>query len=313
MIITVTPNPALDLTWNVARLEPGRTHRVPAGVARAGGKGLNVSRVLTQMGVPTLAVTTSGGATGAQFAGELSAAAVEHLLVPVSADTRSSVAIVDADRNEVSVLNEFGVAPSAAETDALWSAVRTAAETAEVVAISGSMAPGADVDAVITAVRDLRTAGAAVVVDTSGPAMLALAAAGATVLKPNDDELREATGQDDLDAGIATLLEQGVTLVVASLGTEGMLLAHRDGRRVRARFPEIVRGNATGAGDSVTAAITVSLADDPELTAPDALEHLARRAVAWGAAAVAMPLAGELDPTLAGRSADVIITSYFSS
>lgn len=311
MIITVTPNPALDLTWNVQRLEPGHTHRVPAGVARAGGKGLNVSRVLHQVGEPTLAVTTSGGATGARLREDLTTAGVANLLVPVAAETRSSVAIVDADRNEVSVLNEFGVAPTARETEALWTSVLAAQRdhAASVVAISGSLPPGADIDAVIATISALRSRDVAVVVDTSGPAMLALADAGASVLKPNDEELREATGHDDLDAGIDTLLGRGVTLVVASLGSEGMLLAHRDGRRVRARFPEVVRGNATGAGDSVTAAITVSLAADPDLTAPDALDVLARRAVAWGAAAVAMPLAGELHPDLLGRTADVIITA----
>lgn len=308
MIITVTPNPALDLTWRVERLNPGQTHRVPAGVGRAGGKGLNVSRVLHQVGHDTLAVTTAGGATGARLRADLDAAGVPSLLVPVVAETRSSVAIVDVSRGEVSVLNEFGQAPSAAESETLWASVHgaRAAHGSHVVAVSGSLGPGMDVGEVVSAVARLRAEGVSVVVDTSGPALLALADAGATVVKPNGDELREATGLESLDDGIADLLGRGVMLVVLSLGSEGMLLAHRDGRRVRARFPEIVHGNATGAGDSVTAAITVALEDDPRLVD---LDSLARRAVAWGAAAVAMPLAGELDPILLGRTAEVIITA----
>ncbi len=310
MILTVTPNPALDLTWHVDALRPGASHRVDAGVARAGGKGLNVSRVLHQTGHDTQALTTCGGTTGAEFRAELESSGVSHTLIDVAAATRRSIALVDTDAGEATVLNEFGTALDDADTDRFWSEVRRRAVGATAVAISGSLPRGTDPQHVVTAVRDLRAGGVPVVVDTSGAALVAAADAGASVLKPNDEELREATGHDDIEDGIADLLARGVRCVVASLGAEGLLVAHRDGHRVRARFPETVHGNATGAGDAVTAAITVSLAADPTLTAADALTTLARRAAAWGAAAVAMPLAGSVDPAFATRTDDVIITAW---
>lgn len=308
MILTVTPNPALDLTWLVPSLHPGESHRVASGVGRAGGKGLNVSRVLHQMDHPTHAVTSVGGSTGVEFRAELEASGVPHTLIETTSATRRSLALVDEEASEATVLNEYGSPLDRPESDRFWAQVDRLARDARVVVLSGSLPRDTDPVVISSAVGRLRATGRPVLVDTSGPAMLAAVAAGASVVKPNADELREATGFADLDQGITDLFERGATCVVASLGADGLIVAHRDGRRVRARMAQSVRGNATGAGDAVTAAIAVSLADDPDLSARGALEVLARRAVAWGAAAVAMPQAGSLEPTLAGRTADVDIT-----
>jgi len=308
VILTVTPNPALDMTWQVDRLEPGHSHRVEAGLSRAGGKGLNVARVLHQQGERVMALTKAGGVVGAELRADLEASGLVHRLIPVVAETRRSLTLVDESAASATVLNEFGAAPTAAETAELWDAVLSAGSQARVVAISGSQPRDADPIALISAIAALRAQGVPVLVDTSGAALIDAAEAGATALKPNHHELAEATGSADVMSAAHALLRRGPTLVLVSQAEDGMLLVHRDGRAVRARFPEVVRGNATGAGDAVSAAISVSLAGDPALTAHDGLEVLARRAAAWGAAAVAAPQAGELDPGIAGRTADVIIT-----
>ena len=95
MILTLTPNPAVDITWHVDQLTPGTTHRVPPAVARAGGKGLNVAQVLHASGFPVIALTTAGGATGEQFRAELAEAGVPYELVATASATRLSAAIVD--------------------------------------------------------------------------------------------------------------------------------------------------------------------------------------------------------------------------
>ena len=91
MILTVTPNPALDLTWHVDRLVPGRD---PPGARRArpapGGKGMNVARVLHGQGHEVLALATVGGATGAEFASELEASGIRHRLLPGRAAPRGA-------------------------------------------------------------------------------------------------------------------------------------------------------------------------------------------------------------------------------
>lgn len=313
MILTVTPNPALDITWHASSVQPGETHRVPAGVARAGGKGLNVARVLHAQGVSTVAMTQLGGAVGAEFAAELSASGIPNIVRDAAGGTRRSIAIVDESAGSVSVFNEFGAELSGADAIGFWNAVQHEAQRADVVTICGSMPPGDSTAMLGDVVRGLIAHGNAVLVDTSGAVMLDVARAGATVLKPNRDELHDATGESDPVAGAKHLLELGATAVVASLGEEGLFIVHRDGRGVQARFNRVVHGNATGAGDAVSAAIAVSLASDPALAAMDALEQLAKRAAAWGAAAVASPLAGDIDLTIAASTDDVQISQLKES
>src|SRR3954449_6470576 len=95
VVLTVTPNPAVDVTYTVPGIHLGASHRVPAPLNRAGGKGLNVSRVAHQQGVPTLAIATVGGVTGELLRADLQTATIPHLLVPVAPETRRTIAFVD--------------------------------------------------------------------------------------------------------------------------------------------------------------------------------------------------------------------------
>ncbi|ANJ26334.1 1-phosphofructokinase family hexose kinase [Agromyces aureus] len=332
MIVTVTPNPALDLTWRVDRLVPGETHRVPTGASRAGGKGVNVARVLHEQGVDVLAVTTAGGATGHEFAADLVAGGVPHALVPVAGPTRRSIAIVETDAAGTAVLNEHGSPLSSDEAAALDDAASAAAfgkrrpaasaprldsadaDAPAVVVISGSLPPGYTPERLGRLVTAMGAAGARVIVDTSGPGLLEAARAGAYALKPNGEELAAATGLADPEAGARLLLEFGATLVVVSLGGEGLLLFSRaeSGRPVRARLTRVLRGNATGAGDAAVAAIAAALtepiafdADAPR--AADARRRLMRTAVAWSASAVLAPLAGSLSPEHEALMLEVVV------
>jgi len=301
MILTVTPNPAVDLTWSVPRIDQGGSHRVGTGRSRAGGKGLNVSRVLHAQGVPVHAVTTAGGPTGAELAADLRAIDLPHRLVPVAAATRRTIALYDEQRAETTIFNELGVDHSPEEWRALVRAATKALPDCRCLVGSGSLPPGAPPGFFADLVGAARAARIPSVVDTSGPALLEAAKARATVLKPNRDELRDATGETDPVAGARALIVLGAEWVVVSLGAEGMLAvcAGDPVTVLRARLPEPLAGNATGAGDAAVAAAAAALADgetDPE--------RLLRVATAWSAAAVLMPLAGEISPThaqLAGR------------
>ncbi|MDR6866942.1 fructose-1-phosphate kinase PfkB-like protein [Microbacterium resistens] len=311
MIVTVTPNPALDLTWHVDRIVHGGTHRADTGRSRAGGKGLNVARVAHAAGAAVSAVTTVGGATGGEFAIELVESGVPNVLVPVAAATRRSIALVDESLGDTTVVNERGENPTPEEWDALHAAVGTALaeaghgagaglgsdasegfgagqESRPVLVVSGSVPPGAPDDLIPALIAQGRVAGAEVIADTSGSGLLRAADARASVLKPNAAELVEATGIADPVDGARSLLQRGAGLVLLSLGADGMLAVSEDGL-IRARLAEPLAGNPTGAGDAAVAAVAVLLAQgerDPEI--------LLRRASAWSASAVLMPLAGEI-------------------
>ncbi|MGI9822546.1 1-phosphofructokinase family hexose kinase [Agromyces sp. Marseille-Q5079] len=320
MILTVTPNPALDLTWEVAGLHPGETHRVGTGIARAGGKGLNVARVLHAQGHDVLALTTVGGTSGAEFAADLAASGIPHHLVHVAGATRRSLAIVDTDAAEASVLNEFGAPLGDDEVETLLARARSFAlegsSIAGVAAISGSLPSGFSAEHLTALVRDLAAGGVRVIVDTSGPSMLDAARAGAYAMKPNADELAAATGLDDPVAGAHALLDLGARLVVVSLGSDGLMLVSRAERGVpvRARLPRALRGNATGAGDAAVAAIAASLRlpvefDADTTEAATARRGLARLATGWSASAVLAPLAGSLAPNHRDLESEVFVSA----
>lgn len=288
MILTVTPNPALDLTWRIDRLVPGATHRADAGAVRAGGKGLNVARVAHAQGASVLAVSTAGGRSGIELAAELATSGVPHRLVQVAGATRQSIALVDESLGDTTIVNERGVNPSDVEWAALLGEVVDALPGAQVLVVSGSLPPGAPETLLPLLIGTARDAGVPVIVDTSGPAMLQAADAGASVLKPNAAELVEATGIADPIDGARSLIARGAELVLLSLGADGML-AVTGSEALHARLDAPLSGNPTGAGDAGVAACAVLYADgirDPET--------LLRRATAWSAAAVLMPLAGEI-------------------
>ncbi len=272
MIVTITPNLALDVTYELPELRPGHAHRVRSVRARAGGKGVNVARTLKALGHDVLVLGLAGGATGDAVRADLDAAGLRHDLVTCAGETRRTVTVV-AD-GSATLLNEPGPSISPAE----WAALEASVPSADVVVISGSLPPGVDADAVARlAARDVP-----VIVDTSGEA-LRRAAPYAWAVKPNASELLELTGTSDPVAGAALL---GARTAVVSLGAEG-LVAVTGGQVHRVAPPEVVSGNPTGAGDAVVAALAAGVGSPwPDLLAD---------AVALSAATVLSPVAGSYD------------------
>lgn len=314
MIVTVTPNPALDLTWRTARLLPGESHRVDAAHSRAGGKGLNVARITHSFGYATRAIApvAERDPVAAEFRAELADSGVPHDLVRIDAPLRRSVSIVDEGTGQATVLNERGTRLSDSARSELLATVARAAATAAVVVLSGSLPPETPEHLVGDLVRVARDAGARTIVDTSGPALLAAARAGADILKPNRAELAEATGLDQPLEGARRLVAAGARCVVVSLGEAGLLLVTADPERTwTARLDSPVSGNPTGAGDALVAALACA-AVDGKAPWTDPVPVLTR-AVAWSAAAVLAPLAGTVDPGHTLLAARVVVTPIPSS
>jgi tagatose 6-phosphate kinase len=290
-ILTVTLNAALDVTYQVPNVRPHHSNRVVAVTTRAGGKGLNVARVAARLGRPAVATGLIGGSTGAALRRELTESRPTRLLdalQTIGAETRRTVAVVDPVAADTTVFNEPGptVAPGEwADFQAHFG--RLLADCGAVV-LSGSVPPGLPLDAYAALTAQARAAGRPVLLDTSAPWLLPGLAAGPDVVKPNADELREATGlTDPLDAARA-LLALGAGAVVASLGPGGLLAVTPHGSW-RAVPPEPLTGNPTGAGDSAAAALALGLLDGSPWPG-----HLAQ-AVALSAATVRSPLAGDYD------------------
>ncbi len=314
-ILTVTPNPALDITYPLDRLHPGDGHRVRP-LVRAGGKGVNVARVGHQFGHPVVAVAPVGGGDGARFRADLESSGVPHRLVPVPAETRRSVAIVESAGNRTTILNEVG-SPLGAEgwraVEATITSLLDARDGFGPVAVlvgSGSLPEDAPPDFYARLVHDARARGIRSVIDTSGEQLLAAARAGADLLKPNQQELAETVGEADPVAGGRRLLDLGARRVLVSLGAEGMVALCRTRPRshLRARLSGPLRGNPTGAGDAAVAAVAVALA-----TGEHDLETVLRGATIWSAAAVLAPQAGAVSDDYRELEGQLTVTKETTS
>ncbi|MGH3440884.1 MAG: 1-phosphofructokinase family hexose kinase, partial [Nitriliruptorales bacterium] len=195
MIVTVTPNPSLDRTFEVDRLTRGEVIRPVAAHVEPGGKGINVSRALLANGHPTRAVVPLGGSEGDHLESLLAALDLPVLPVGLGAAVRTNVSLVEPD-GTVTKVNAPGPLLDGGEVEALRKATIGAAEGADWVALCGSLPPGAPESLYAILVRDLRAAGVRTAVDTSGAPLASAVAARPHLVKPNRDELTELAGRD---------------------------------------------------------------------------------------------------------------------
>ncbi|MEU6971901.1 1-phosphofructokinase family hexose kinase [Kitasatospora aureofaciens] len=286
MILTVTLNAALDLTYRLPDLRPHASNRVRSVSRQAGGKGINVARVLAALGHVATVTGLVGGATGRSVRAELAEAGLPDELIAVAGETRRTVAV--ADDRDTTVLLEPGPEISPPEWQRFLGHYQHLLPGASVVVLSGSLPPGLPVDAYRRLVERARAHGVPAVLDADGPALLHALPARPAVVKPNAHELTAATGSKDPAEGARRLRAAGAEAVIASLGPDGLLALTPEGRW-RVRPPGVVPGNPTGAGDSVVAALALGLAGG--LPWPERL----RRAVALSAATVLAPQAGRFD------------------
>ncbi|WP_347354503.1 hexose kinase [Intrasporangium sp.] len=305
MIVTVTPNPAIDITYAVHAVTLGASHRVASVHERAGGKGLNVAAVLTAMGRDSVALAPVGSGERALFETDLRDRGIAHHLVESPCATRRSIAVVDA-AGEATLFNEAGVPQPAAVWQALTDAVSELCVAGSVLTISGSLPENAPVDLVATVTGIGAARGVPVIVDAAGAPLVAALAKQPALVKPNRVEAQSAVAALGSGAGsiaelLRALVDAGARAAVISDGADGLHLLHAD-VALHARLPEPLSGNATGAGDALTAALAAELEDAGGLPqGPEAWGRALRRGVAWSAAAVLQPVAGAVDPADVAR------------
>ncbi|MFR9755484.1 1-phosphofructokinase [Streptomyces sp. TR06-5] len=310
MILTLTPNPSLDRTYELPE-RPGRPGLVRGAVLRAaeervdpGGKGVNVSRALAAAGHRTVAVVPLGGAEGSALARLLERDGIEAAGVAVTGTTRVNVTLVEAD-GTLTKINAPGPELSPAEAEALLETVRSHAGDADWIACCGSLPRGLPAPWYAELVARTHRAGARIALDASGAALTAALAERPDVVKPNTEELAEAVGRPLATVGDAVkaaeeLRDRGARTVLASLGAVGQLLVDETGVLFGTGTVATVRSNV-GAGDASLAAFLAAGGSGPAALSA---------AVAHGSAAVTlpgsvMPGPSDLDPAGTSTTADV--------
>ena len=265
MILTVTMNPSIDTRYQLDKLIIDDVNRVTPEKT-AGGKGLNVSRVLLQLGDDVLATGLLGGHMGAYMAELMDADGVKNDFVPIAGETRICLNILH-EGNQTELL-ESGPQIAPAELEAFTAKFAELAAKADVVTLSGSLPRGVDAGyyAELVKIAELRAQGAARHLGCIAGAALE-SNAKPELVKPNLTEINGLLGTsfttDDVDALREALAADGrfagIPWVVVSMGAAGSVGFH-EGRAFRAKTPAIAAVNATGSGDSTIAGFAHAIA-----------------------------------------------------
>ena len=287
-IVTLTANPALDLSASVEVMRPFSKLRCSGERRDPGGGGINVARIAARFGAKPLAVFPVGGPIGAYLAELVAAEGIESAVVPIADNTREDVTINETVSGRQFRFVLCGPSTSHEEEERLLGAFGEQLSQGALAVASGSLAPGMGDDFYARAARLAKAKGARLVLDSSGPALAHALDAGVMLIKPNLRELQGIAGMPLPDratrlAAARSLVDAGRTEFVAlSLAEEGALLVGR-GIALAASAPRIVPVSTVGAGDSFLGALVAMLAkqNDPALAF--------RMAVAAGSAAMLAP------------------------
>ena len=302
MIVTVTPNPSIDRTIQIDRLDRGRMIRARAATSEAAGKGLNVSLALATEGIDTSAVLPLAADSATVYL-RLLADAVPITAVPVQGATRVNVSLVEPD-GTVTKVNEPGPQLGPDDVEAILAAASAVAGSGWIVGC-GSLPPGAPVD-FYARLAALGSEERRIAVDTSGEALGAAVCAGTALVKPNTAELEELVGRPlatigDVIAAARELIERGAHAVLVSLGPDGALLVDaRSASHAEASIDDVV--NTVGAGDALLAGFLAAGGGS------DALGN----AIAWSVAAIRSP-GTRMRPVTAADRGPVIVHARVDS
>ena len=272
-VVTVTFNPAVDLTVVVPGLRIGEVHRAESAQFNPGGKGVNVAGCLADWGVPVTATGVLGADNQAAFQAFFAAKGIADRFVRVPGETRTNIKIADPRGNQTTDVNLPGPNVDRAALARVNEVLAETVEPGAVVVVAGSLPAGLPEDTLGSLAAWLRRRGARVVLDSSGAPLAAALAMGGDALpccvKPNRDELEEWAGRalpgaaDVLDAA-RRLQARGIDLVVVSLGADGALFVTGE-RALQGRLPPVRALSTVGAGDAMVAGLAAALRDGASL------------------------------------------------
>jgi 1-phosphofructokinase family hexose kinase len=264
MIITLTPNPAVDKTIFVPSLELGRMIRFPESQLDPAGKGINVSRMANRLGWPTIAFGFVAGEMGTLIRGALDDEEVDHHLISVPGQTRLNVTIIEEDGNRETNLYGPGPRVEARHADRLEGLLGFWLKAGRVLVLAGSLPPGLPHDTYSRYVAMARENDVLTIVDADEEALRHALDSRPHMIKPNRDEAQRLVGRQlpDEQAVVAAARElaaRGIELVVISMGAAGTICVHGDDA-CRVVPPRVEPRSTVGSGDSLVAGLAVALA-----------------------------------------------------
>jgi len=288
MIYTVTLNPALDRTLYVEKLETRESNRVAREERYAGGKGIDVSRALLSMDVPSVALGLVGGFDGKEFEGRLLNEGIACDFTRISGETRTNIIVQETSTGEETALLARGPEIQPAELMNFVEKLERLADMTMLV-VSGSLPPGLSPEVYRRLVQIGTAKGVKTVLDSSGEGLRHGILARPAVIKPNREELSKLAGTELTDIpGIVRFcrtIQSQVSTILVSLGPDGIILVDKE-QVLHARPPRVEVKSTVGAGDCSVAGFIKGLVNR------ESPSDCLRRAVAAGTAATLTPGTG---------------------
>lgn len=262
MIITVSMNPAIDKTVEIGKLIPGGLNRIQKVEYDAGGKGINVSKTIRELGGESIATGFLGGNAGKTIENVLNEKKIRNDFVWVSGETRTNTKVFE-ENGEVTELNEPGPVIGEEEMKTLMDKLEEYANEEALFILAGSIPSGVDKHIYAEIIRLVHAKGGKVLLDADGELFRNSLAASPDMIKPNRVELEEYAGidyraSDEEVLGLAReLLGKGMETVAVSMGKSGAMLV-RKGYEVKCPALSVKAHSTVGAGDAMVAALAYS-------------------------------------------------------
>ncbi|WP_248929602.1 1-phosphofructokinase [Paenibacillus hamazuiensis] len=262
-VLTITLNPALDKTVTVEDFTPGGLNRIKDWRTDAGGKGINVAKVLKHFAVDVVSGGLTAGHQGKVIADKLNALGIPYTFIETEGETRTNLKIYDEGTKVTTELNESGFTADAKALNEFIAAFKTAVREVPLVVLGGSLPPGAPADFYKTLIGIANEAGARTVLDADGEPFVQGIEAVPYAVKPNIHELEALFGEtfltdEEIVAAARRLTDKGIAYVIVSLGGEGSILVSAN-EAIRAKPFPISPKSTVGAGDSMVAALIYCL------------------------------------------------------
>ena len=266
MITTVTLNPAIDTRYFIEDFKEGRLFRAEKTIKSPGGKGLNVTKVLRQMGADVVATGIIGGKNGEWIQENLKKMDIKEEFYVSSAETRVCIAVL-AKHSETEIL-ESGEELTDSDLRAFEKKLMELVEKSDVITMSGSLPKGMEAGYYQKLVELVNRKGKKVILDTSGKSLLEGVKGKPYLIKPNFDELEYVLGEsidgrDKIKKAVEKLKNLGAQNVLVSLGGEGAIYFGEEILKIT--IPKIKIHNTVGSGDSSVAGFAMGLNDGLEL------------------------------------------------
>jgi len=263
MITTVTLNAAIDKTIEIDNFTPGQVNRIMKSEIKAGGKGINVSKVVKRLGGETLCTGFLGGQNGEWINGRLKALEIASDFVWTDKETRTNIKIIDTCTRQITDINDQGEEIDAIYVEKLSQKIEEAAKTSSIMVFSGSLPQNISNDIYRKFVKIAKTNVCKTIVDTNGSALIEAIKAAPYMIKPNIHELEDSfgvriTNEEELVYQCKRLLDKGIGLVVISMGADGVILAS-EAKILRADAIPVTVKNTVGAGDTMVAAFSYGI------------------------------------------------------